>query len=474
MNKNLDHLFEQARKSMQSEMPLEEVQQLIHAQASPSLWTNQKIWIMSTSIIGIITIGIVCWFNPSNTPTPISETETTTKPPRVAEHHISAPTPPNTIVLQDAIPDNIPLPIITKVDHSSTPIQPIQLTSLEQTPEIPLLAQKVDFLDSLGPKKTFTEYTLEIRKENSEQEIQKLKTELANYGIHMDVKILNYDNNNKIKRFKGQFKTDSLFCGSSMNNYEFDISGSFKSMEFIFRVAENKNLKYLKIQSENFEETIECYDDEVISSTQEARKLRHQMHEEMARAQREMANAQQEMANAQVEIARAREEVARLRHREHSKARMRELERLEKVDWDKIEADIEKAMQEVELEDIDDEIKDALDDLDVIILDKNFKDDMKALQKDLARMRIDLDREVREKLKERLHNHNRTRVYTVPSPDEPVIIVEKEKAPAAPKLEKRTAKELKEEAKAMEEAAKKLQKEAKERRKLAKKKAKEK
>jgi hypothetical protein len=474
MNKNLDHLFEQARKSMQSEMPLEEVQQLIHGQASPSLWTNQKIWIMSTSILGILTIGIICWFNSYNHPTPTTATTIPKENPSFAQQAKSSEQ--HTIVLQDAAPDNIPLPILNKEN-----IEPNALTlaSFEHNnPKTNSVAKKASKLDSLGPKKTFTEYKLEIKKENSEQEIKKLKAELSNYGIHMEVKILNYDTDNKIKRFKGQFKTDSLFCGSTMNDYEFDISGAFKSMEFIFRVADNKNLKYLKIQSDNFEETIECYDDEVISSSQEARKISRQMHEEMARTHEQMANAQIQMANAQQEIARAQEEMALLKKEEYTKHDIKRLEHLDLVNWDKIEADIEKAMENVEIElgGVNKDLTKALKDMEVIILDKNFKEDLKVLQKDLAKMRLDIEQEVTGELIEHRRTRTKETRYEFSTEENGVPIIEGQIKASRLEVEgkEQTAQELKEEATAMEEAAKELKRFAKEKRKMAKKKTKNK
>ncbi len=455
MNKDLNHLFEQARKSMESEMPLEEVQKLIHGQASPSLWTNQKIWIMSTSIIGILTIGILCWFNSNNTPTAIATTETSNESSLLVQQNKN--TIQHSFALQEATADHIPLPILNL--ETKTPI-PVTLAALETNPEANFIAKKATKLDSLGPKKNFTEYKLEIKKENSEQEIKKLKSELANYGIHMDVKILTYDTNNKIKRFKGKFKTDSLFCGSTMNDYEFDISGAFKSMEFIFRVADDKNLKYLKIQSENFEETIECYDDEVISSSQEARKISRLMQEEMANTQREMANAQQQMANAQQEIAKAQEEMALLRKEGYTKDKIKRFEVHGLVNWDKIEDDIEKAMEniEIELDDVNEDLMKTLDNLEVIILDKNFKEDMKVLQKDLAKMRLDIEREVIDQIKEPRLKEKASKITIHRSSD----------------TRERTVEELKEEATAMEEAAKELRRSAKEKRKRAKQKAKNK
>lgn len=459
MNKNLDHLFEQARKSMQSEMPLEAVQKLIHGQASPSLWTNQKIWIMSTSIIGILSIGILCWFNSYNHPKPI--TEISKEQPYTAQQ--TQEPDHQAILLKDLAPDNIPLPTLNKGNIDS---KPATLATFEKED---FISKKANKLDSLGPKKTFTEYKLEIKKENSEQEIQKLKAELSNYGIHMEVKILDYDSDNKIKRFKGQFKTDSLFCGSTINDYEFDISGAFKSMEFIFRVADNKNLRYLKIQSENFEETIECYDDEVLSNTQEARKLSLQMHKEMARVQEEMVNAQQEMAKAQQEMARAKEEIARLKKEDPTKIDINRLEQLGLLNWDKIEADIERALEnvELELEGVDEDLRKAFKNKEVIILDKNFKKDMKVLQKDLNKMRFEIEREINQNLEEHQLEHNEKTRLDFPEKGIKAIVVETSATRLPAK--KQTVKELKDEAKAMEEAAKKLQKEAKEKRKMAKK-----
>jgi hypothetical protein len=249
-----------------------------------------------------------------------------------------------------------------------------------------------------------------------------------------------------------------------MNDYEFDISGAFKSMEFIFRVADNKNLKYLKIQSENFEETIECYDDEIISSTQEARKISRLMQEEMANTQREMANAQQEMANAQQEIARAQEEMALLKKEGYTKDNIKRLEIHGLVNWDKIENDIEKAMEsiEIEMEDVNEDLLKTLNNLEVIILDKDFKEDMKVLQKDLAKMRINIEREVIDQIKgHRLKEKERK-----------ITIIEKPHR--FPDTRERTVEELKEEATAMDEAAKELRRSAKEKRKMAKQKAKNK
>ncbi|BDS14921.1 hypothetical protein [Aureispira anguillae] len=464
MNKNLDNLFEQARKSIKSEMPLEEVQQLIYNQASPSFWTNQKIWIMSTSILGVIAISTL-FFLPSNQKntsivadkTPIITTPITKK---------NTATPPNEHLLKTR-PDNLPLPIVLTTNNPNK-----EKIKVIDAPAIPIGYEIPTKLDSLGPKKTFTEYKLEIKKENSEQEIKKLKSELSNYGIHMEIKELSYNKENKIKRFKGQFKTDSLFCGSTMNDYEFDISGSFKSMEFIFRVADNKNLKYLKIQSDNFEETIECYDDEVISNTLEAKKISRQMQEEMMRAREEMANAQEEMARARKEMAIIRREEA-FRRADSSAHHLSEYP--SDIDWEKIEADIRKAMENVEVDfkELDEDVLESLQDLEVIILNKDFKKDMEILIEDLDLMRKDIEVQLRDQLQNNRYPHKLQNNRYPRQHRETLKTIRKTITKEQTKHELKTEiKALESEAEALERAAKKLRREAKKKAKAAKKKAK--
>lgn len=478
MNKKLDNLFEQARNSIQSEMPLEEVQELIYGQASPFFWTNQKIWIMSTSIISIIIIGTICLWNNQQFPQTIVNKKTPIPAPTTIQlnnnhQEITAPIGQKAM---EIIPDNIPLPVLS--NNKTTPIQPPPLL-VDHTPFV--RNNQPTKLDSLGPKKTFTEYKLEIKKENSEQEIKKLKSELANYGIYLKINKLSYDNKNKIKRFKGKFKTDSLFCGSTMNDYEFDISGSFKSMEFIFRVADNKNLKYLKIQSDNFEETIECYDDEVLSSTQEAKKISREMHEVMLRAQHEIAEAQREMA-------RVKEEIISVKRKELFKSLDDEETTTYEggvidLDWDQIESDIEDAMDNVDinLEGIREDVLESLEEAEVLILDnKNFKEDMYRLKRDLAKMRTDIKYQVEAQIRaNRAHNEEfrvaieaQVKARENANKKRNKALLERYKMNHSYR-EERSAEQLENEAKELEKAAKKLRKEANKKAKAAKKKRKQ-
>jgi hypothetical protein len=256
-----------------------------------------------------------------------------------------------------------------------------------------------------------------------------------------------------------------------MNDYEFDISGAFKSMEFIFRVADNKNLKYLKIQSEDFEETIECYDDEVISSTQEARKLNRQIQEEMARAQEDMANAQQEIAKAQ-------EQMARMKKEAFSKQGAKRLNKLEIIDWDEISNEIQIAVKlvESELEGTSEEISEIIKDKKRFIITKHFTESMKTLKKDLAKKQLEMELNIGLEINDLIKIYKSEQKEKIksrsPSESDDVIIIKESRTSS--NLKKRTAKELEEEATAMENAAKELIKKAKKRRAMAKKKAKNK
>ena len=464
MNKDLDNLFEQARQSLQSELPLEKVQELIHVQTTPSLWSNQKFWIMNTSILAIIAIYAALFFSNYNEKnTPLTNNNDNSPTTTVASTNNQ---PPTFAKLNKAIPDNLPLPIVRENPNEH------KLAEVILTEEAaPKLLQSADKLDSLGPKKTFTEYKLEIKKENSEQEIKKLKSDLAQYGIHMEIQELTY-NDNKIQRFKGKFQTDSLFCGSTMDNYEFDISGSFHSMEFIFRVSDERNLKYLKIQSEAFEETIECYDDEVIANTKEAEQMRKRMAIEMERAQEEMERAQDEMERAQEEMERAQEEMERAQ--EEMERAQEEMERdreeaLEKVEWDKIYEEIDKAMEgtHIDPEMIHKEVRKALKNIQHETFDnEEFREQMRDLQIDLNNMRIEISREVNREVRDAIRESRRA------GRKGRVRIIEGYRHERTAEEMELEALEMKREAEALAREAKILMEEAKMKEKEAKEKAK--
>lgn len=140
-----------------------------------------------------------------------------------------------------------------------------------------------------------------------------MQKELQRYGITLTIQQLNYNPDQTIKRFKGRFETDSLFCSTQMNEHEFDIQGSFKSMQFTFRVANEKELKYLKIQSDDFEQTIECYDDKVLTSSMQAERAARLAERQLFFAQREAENAQRLMHLAQEGAARSRANILRLK-----------------------------------------------------------------------------------------------------------------------------------------------------------------
>ena len=63
MNPDLDRLFEQARKELRAEMPIEAVEQLIQRPASTSFWKRNKYQIMGTSffISMLALIGLSFW-----------------------------------------------------------------------------------------------------------------------------------------------------------------------------------------------------------------------------------------------------------------------------------------------------------------------------------------------------------------------------------------------------------------------------
>lgn len=315
MNKQpIDDLFEQARASMKANMPLENVEKLLQSSAgAPSKWTWKKI-ISSMSIIGIIiTLSIG---NILLTPSKNSSVNTKTLPlyPAVitqealllesnfiAIHELEEN---NTPITKDSTPPNPPAPVFPPVVAPLPPLAPAA------PPAPPVISRPPSFLDSLGPKKTFTEYTLEIKKDNSEKELKALQKELGRYGIDLKIQQLTYHPDQTIKRFKGKFETDSLFCSTQLQEHEFDIQGAFKTMQFTFRVADEKNLKYLKIQSDDFEETIECYDDKVLSNSAQAKKIAQEAELAMRVAEQKMHHAHREAELSRQKLKLAQQEAA--------------------------------------------------------------------------------------------------------------------------------------------------------------------
>lgn len=313
MNKQpIDDLFEQARASLKANMPLENVEQLLQSSAgSPSKWTWKKI-ISSMSIIGIIiAISTGSFLLTPSTTTSVDTQTLPLYPPVITEeanllesnfitiNELDKNTEP---IAKDSTP---PPPVAPPVVAPLPPLAPFAPTAPPVPPSPP------NFLDSLGPKKTFTEYTLEIKKDNSEKELKALQKELGNYGIKLKIQELSYHPDQTIRRFKGKFETDSLFCSTQMQEHEFDIQGAFKSMQFTFRVADEKNLKYLKIQSEDFEETIECYDDKVLSSSAQAKKIAQEAELAMRAAEQQMQYAQREAELARKKLQLAQQEAAK-------------------------------------------------------------------------------------------------------------------------------------------------------------------
>ncbi|MGH1335544.1 MAG: hypothetical protein ACRBFS_05395 [Aureispira sp.] len=300
MNKPIDDLFEQARASLKADMPLEKVETLIQRSAkSSSIWTWKTI-ISSMSIIGIIIAITVGSLFQSSTETPKVEA------PQPSIYSMVAPT-------ETSLVD----PTSTTLRMVEQTIDPLLVDSLPPTPPTPPIPPTPptppNVFSPLGPKKTFTEYTLEIRKDNSEKELQALQKELNRYGINLQIKKLTYNPDQTIKRFKGRFETDSLFCSTQMKEHEFDIQGAFKSMQFTFRVAGEKNLKYLKIQSDDFEQTIECYDDEVLTSSAQAQRSAALAEQAMRQAERQMYRVQKEAEHAQRQMQMAHQQAARSR-----------------------------------------------------------------------------------------------------------------------------------------------------------------
>lgn len=485
MNKQpIDDLFEQARASLKANMPLENVEQLLQSSAgSPSKWTWKKI-ISSMSIIGIIITIITGSFLVS----PSSTTSVATKtlplyPPVITEEAnllesnfitINELDKNNKPIAQDSTP---PPPVAPPVVAPLPPLAPFAPTAPPMPPSIP---NPSNFLDSLGPKKTFTEYTLEIKKDNSERELKALQEELENYGIKLKIQELTYHPDQTIRRFKGKFETDSLFCSTQMQEHEFDIQGAFKSMQFTFRVADEKNLKYLKIQSEDFEETIECYDDKVLSSSAQAQKIAqevelamrvaekkmHQVQREAELARRELQQAQKEAARSLANILRLQADSVKSVSREELLAKYPNMEKiLEKnLLLDSTEhVEIYLGNLEAQLDFFKQLAKEDWPNLDSFLLEKplpNYPEDWRL---ELENTRLDIEQDIQERLilqKELEKESIKRRMETRQLLEELEVELE---------VEGRT---LEEEAAQLEKEAKILIKEAKRLKKEAKKKAK--
>jgi len=430
---NLDRLFDKARQSLQEDMPVEDVQRLIHGQQpTNSWWGNQKYWIMTSSMISIITIAALFFWNTQTKP---QSPKNKQKVPEITTRQWAvAP------IVHAPVNDKYPLPMAANT-ALATPQKD------EKRAALPPAERTADKLDTLRPEENFTEYKVIIRKENSQREIDKLQRELAQYGIQLDIEQLDYNKDNTIKRFKGQFDTDSLFCGSAMKEYDFDLAGSFKQMEFIFRVSKDNNLKYLRIQSDDFEETIECYDDEVLADTKEAQKLREQMRVEIHMAKEEMERAGEEMERAGQEIERVMHILKKeIDHRlnineEELSKKLKSLERLQEVDWVKKGEEIERVLRKQFKGKRFEQLEEKLEDIDIRI-EKDIEEAIEGIDKEMKTLRIEIEEEIEEELKENKKYH---------------------------KAKEQSPQELEAEAKRLEKEAKALRKKAKKQRKQKKK-----
>lgn len=456
MSKSLDDRFEQARQQLRAELPLEQLAQRLASASKPSFWTFKKIIGMNSFLLSIIatafywqggtsslpasaanapllnwviTEPIPYWSNALDTPPPV-------KPPQPVEQ-----------------PPQPPIPM-------APPAPPVKPPPVPQPPH------------PIAPKKTFSEYTLEIRKDNSEQQLKKLQQELEQYGIQMRIAQLSYRPNGTIKRFKGQFDTDSLFCGEAIQAQTFDVSGNFQSMSFTFRVAEsNKQLKYLKIaMDDEVEQTIECYDDEILSNAQEAQRLYVLANNERATALRAAAHAKRDLARVHADITRAKTHY--LRFKADSIAQIWKSDSLPFI--------LKRFHTAHSVEHLLDSLRPGLsfeywtaDDLDTARLFQDLQNYENRLRFELKNWELDqkanvlrlLEKNVEGPLNEELEIHigNITELEAGIAKELDLAI----------SLEKNEAADLKREAKRLEQEAKALKKVAKQKAKLAKQKAKE-
>ena len=420
MNPDLDRLFEQARKELRAEMPIEAVEQLIQRPASTSFWKRNKYQIMGTSffISMLALIGLSFW--PLHSSISTENKIISSQPATTAQAKVIPP------VFSDPINSS------SKTVFHFTENSPKNLLYW-QDQQASNSKEMSSGMDSLIPKETFREYQLTIRDDNSEQDLRKLKTELKNYGIYLEITKLDYDEEKRIKNFAGQFTTDSLFCNGEEQNHNFNISGTFDDITFTFRVAKDKNLKYLKIASNNFEETIECYDDGVIANISAAKKQHELAEMEMNRARADIEKAKHEIEKAKHDIEHA---IHDMDERFNTEFKFQFEEQLNNFhfefdssfvafknkDWTKLSDDIRR------------ELKESLKNFNGKDFSKELEEEMKALKEALKDMEDEIENEIRE-----------------------VIDRQREKDRGG----HRSSEDLKEEAKELKRAYKEVKKEAK-------------
>ncbi|MCP4438350.1 MAG: hypothetical protein GY810_05345 [Aureispira sp.] len=366
MTKELENYFEKARQSFKADLPLDQIEDMIAKQPATSVWATKKWWIMGSSILSITSIILISLFWTNNTT--INSNSTTTLE--------------NNIPVENS--SEQPIELASFVDHNPIKI-PIDAApeEVDQVVDKVLAAAQKATTDTLKPKTSFTEYKVEIRKENSQKDVEQLQQELNDYGISMQVDALEYNDKNEISRFKGQFDTDSLYCGK-LSSYDFDVKGPFKQIEFTFRVSNEKNLKYLRIESDNFEKTIECYDDEVLSDAHEARVEAEIMHRKAKKAAREAKEQLEEARVAQRKaLKEIRQDVWGDLHEDIKNEVIILMEEAHKIGREAIEIDVDAIKEQIEEAfDVYKDAENEFKDVDIIIR-KEFKNVQKDIKKAL-------------------------------------------------------------------------------------------
>jgi hypothetical protein len=484
MNKPLDDLWEQARAQLKADLPFQEVEALVQraATAAPSSSWG-KLWKTIITSMGILIVTTTLLLiappkTPISTPSllsplhqPLKSTVYFEEPAGYTVPYFSEQLAP---LEQDSTP---PLPPVPPTAPAALPTLPV--APLPPVPPAPFL------LDSLGPKKTFTEYSLEIRKDNSERELKALQQELQRYGIQLHIQQLSYHPDQTIKRFKGRFETDSLFCSTQLQEHEFDIQGAFKSMQFTFRVADEKELKYLKIQSDDFEQTIECYDDQVLTNQVQAERAAVAAQQAARLAQREMERATASMHRAHAAAARSRANILRLKADSiRLTSRQEFFENIpDKEAWfrNHLFSDSTKNMElyfgnmEAQLELMEQLAEKNWWQQDSFLLKSHLLDYSDELRFQLKNMRLDLERDIESEVKEALNN---IRTIGIESEVERALKSVKEadlKVEALINAQKNLnvdAATLQQEARALEQEAARLKQAAKELKREAKRRAK--